>query len=97
MISTKTSKKLKKNQQKKYPLEKLPLELQKKYPESVQFNEKGFPDFSPYKINEVEIRYSGRRNIDIRRANKAAGIKKEPDGYIWHHVEDCKTMQLVPR
>jgi len=23
-------------------------------------------------------------------------LKRKPEGYIWHHVEDGKTMQLVP-
>jgi hypothetical protein len=33
---------------------------------------------------------------DFTRANKAAGFRKTPPGYTWHHVEDGKTMLLVP-
>ena len=29
-------------------------------------------------------------------ANKAAGLLETPYGKTWHHVEDGKTMQLVP-
>ena len=30
-------------------------------------------------------------------ANQAVGLSSTPDGYVWHHVEDGKTMQLVPQ
>jgi len=29
-------------------------------------------------------------------ANAAAGLESTPKDYTWHHVEDGKTMQLVP-
>jgi filamentous hemagglutinin len=28
-------------------------------------------------------------------ANKAMGYPKTPKGYVWHHVEDAQTMQLM--
>ncbi|AYL18558.1 MULTISPECIES: HNH endonuclease [Pseudomonas] len=28
-------------------------------------------------------------------ANKAVGLKSTPDGYVWHHVENAKTMPQV--
>jgi filamentous hemagglutinin len=30
-------------------------------------------------------------------ANEAAGLIETPEGYVWHHVEDTTTMQLVPQ
>jgi hypothetical protein len=45
-----------------YPSELLKPELREKYPESVRFNEKGFPDFSPYSKVEVDIQYTGNRS-----------------------------------
>jgi hypothetical protein len=69
----------------------------------VPFKPSGFPDFTPYArlIN-------GRKNLRVKGltgdqrkdrilANKAAGLKEEPPGFLWNHVEDGKTMQLVPR
>ncbi len=77
---------------KKYP------DLKEKYPESVYFNEKGFPDFGPYAVKEVKVpNLIGENWHDFKEANKAAGIKKEPKGYTWHHHEDGVTMQLVPQ
>ena len=29
--------------------------------------------------------------------NKAMGYPCTPEGYVWHHVEDTTTMQLVPQ
>ncbi|MFR3730496.1 HNH endonuclease [Lacrimispora sp.] len=30
------------------------------------------------------------------KANQTAGYKSTPKGFTWHHVEDGKTMMLVP-
>lgn len=30
-------------------------------------------------------------------ANRAIGLENTPNGYVWHHVEDGTTMQLVPQ
>jgi hypothetical protein len=29
--------------------------------------------------------------------NHVVGLSSTPEGYVWHHVEDGKTMQLVPQ
>jgi hypothetical protein len=68
------------------------------HPSGVSFNQQGFPDFSPYAQKTVVIDdLTGQRAIDEALANKAAGYPSTPQGYTWHHVEDGKTMQLVPR
>jgi hypothetical protein len=82
-----------------YPLEKLSPELRAAYPNSVQFTPQGFPDFSPYAQAEVQITgLTGNYTIDSAVANKAVGLTVAPEdyGYVWHHVEDGITMQLVP-
>ncbi len=40
---------------------------------------------------------SGNRYYDTKLANAQCGFSQTPDGYVWHHVEDMQTMQLVPR
>jgi hypothetical protein len=81
-----------------YPLENLGPALQAKYPESVKFTPEGFPDFSPYSKAEVRLsNLTGDNTKDAIQANKVAGLRFTPKGYIWHHVEDGETMQLVPR
>ncbi|WP_080484592.1 HNH endonuclease [Pseudomonas syringae] len=30
-------------------------------------------------------------------ANKAVGLNSTPDRYVWHHVENAKAMQLIPK
>lgn len=68
----------------------------------VKFSDEGFPDFSPYAKQlksggtTVQIKYTGSRKGDFAAANTAAGYKKTPAGYVWHHLEDGKTMMLVP-
>ncbi|MCI0417433.1 HNH endonuclease [bacterium] len=82
----------------KFAGDKIPLkgEIAARYPESVQIDPRGFPDFSPYSIKTVQIQMTGNRATDFARANKAAGFSETPQGYTWHHVEDTMTMQLVP-
>ncbi|MCL1791910.1 MAG: HNH endonuclease [Peptococcaceae bacterium] len=69
------------------------------------------PDFSTYyhptvKPVEIEVSVPTNRTKDYRLANEKAKLTKnsdppvpaldEPtDGYIWHHLEDGKTMVLV--
>ncbi|WP_444959736.1 polymorphic toxin-type HINT domain-containing protein [Microbulbifer sp. VVAC002] len=70
----------------------------KTHPSGVKFNEKGFPDFSPYAKAQVDIKgLTGDYAKDAAMANKAVGLKRTPDGYVWHHVENAKTMQLIPQ
>jgi filamentous hemagglutinin len=71
-------------------------ELHKKYPEGVRFDSAGFPDFSPYAKETVEIDMKGNYTTDFTDASKKAGLREIPDGFTWHHHQDCKTMQLVP-
>jgi hypothetical protein len=62
----------------------------------VTYNSNGYPDFSPYSQKEVKIDLVDGSTKDFSLANKAAGFNSKPKGYTWHHVEDMKTMQLVP-
>jgi len=63
----------------------------------VKFTSEGFPDFSPYARDEVRLsNLTGDNKKDALRANKKVGQRFTPNGYIWHHVEDGETMQLVP-
>jgi len=80
-----------------YPVEKLPQDLQKKFPHSVPFTGSGFPDFTRYAIKKVKIEMTGKRGVDERLANQAAGYKEKPEGYTWHHHHDGETMMLVDR
>lgn len=49
-------------------------------------------------VAEVEIEgLTGDYAKDAAMANKAAGLPSTPEGYVWHHVEDGKTMQLIPQ
>jgi hypothetical protein len=40
---------------------------------------------------------TGISRIDRKIANNLTALDEEPAGYIWHHVEDGKTMILVPK
>jgi hypothetical protein len=76
--------------------------LKGKYPDGVKFNEKGFPDFSPYAMkfengnSSVVIQAGLSPKADFAAANKAAGLAKKPKGFTWHHHEDTGVMQLIP-
>jgi hypothetical protein len=78
----------------KFPL---PDDLAAQYRKGVTFRETGFPEFTPYKEADVRISgLSGDIRIDERLANRAAGLPSTPEGWTWHHVEDGKTMELIP-
>ena len=68
---------------------------------SITYNQLGYPDFSPHMYNarqgasQVRIRLTGSRVLDEAAANAAAGLKKTPRGYTWHHHQDVGLMQLV--
>lgn len=69
----------------------------KKYPEGVRFSDDGYPDFRPYAKEQVSIAdLTGDRYKDANKANQKAGMDRTPEGYTWHHHQDCKTMILVP-
>ncbi len=72
-------------------------ELAKKYPNGVRFSDDGYPDFEPYaKTKVTSDKLSGDRLNDAKLANKEAGYDRTPEGYVWHHHENCKTILLVP-
>jgi RHS repeat-associated protein len=67
------------------------------HPSGVRYNEHGFPRFAPYARATVRLEgLTGQMWHDEPLANAAAGYHGTPDGYTWHHVEDCVTMQLLP-
>jgi hypothetical protein len=67
------------------------------YPRGVRFTRAGYPVFTPHSVERVRVDgLDGFMRNDEPLANKAAGLKETPDGYTWHHVEDGKTMELVP-
>ncbi|PSL23628.1 fibronectin type III domain protein [Dyadobacter jiangsuensis] len=76
-----------------------------KYPNGVDFDELGFARFEPYTVMvngreaKVTIQTSGSRDVDFAEADRLMGIDKIYRGeneLTWHHVEDSKTMILVP-
>ncbi len=72
-------------------------ELAKKYPNGIKFSKEGFPDFEDYSIKKVTVEnLEGDAYYDFIKANKVAGYSSTPAGYTWHHVEDGRTMLLVP-
>ncbi len=79
-----------------YPI---PTALQSKYNVTgVSFSTTGFPNFSPFAIKSVKpAGLTGDRAKDNALANKAAGYAPQPAGTVWHHVEDCVTMLLLPK
>ena len=80
---------------------KLPGELGNKYPNGVKYDDYGFPDYSPYSRYTVKLdNLKGNNYHDFKLANEAVGLPykgNSPPGYTWHHVEDGKTMMLVPK
>lgn len=82
--------------------------LANKYPKGVQFDAQGFPVFDPYAKVDWQPKgggqFTGDWKMDVTAAN--ADMREQyphldwaqfTDGYTWHHVEDGRTMQLVPR
>ena len=68
------------------------------HPSGVRFSEQGFPDFRPYAKAEVRVDgLTGVYRVDEALANTAVGLKSTPKAYVWHHVEDGFTMQLIPK
>jgi len=85
---------------KAFPAEKLPAKYREK---GLRFSKQGHPDFEPHAMKlpngskRVEIEYTGSRSADFNAANNAAKLEEIPRGYTWHHLEDGKSMMLVPR
>ena len=96
----------------RFPLAERYPELAAKYPGSVEFDDQGFPDFSPHAVKIVELpqlpgylrekndgKFEWSRDPDFAEADAKAEITKEDrkkDGLVWHHHQDGKTMLLVP-
>ena len=85
---------------KAFPADQLPAEFRKK---GLNFTKDGYPDFDPHAMQlpngskRIQIEYTGNRSADFQAANKAAKLKETPEDYTWHHLEDGKSMILVPR
>jgi A nuclease of the HNH/ENDO VII superfamily with conserved WHH len=77
----------------------LSLALRRTYPRAVRFSEAGFPQFHPHSIRTVVIDIASptTRAKDFKLANEAAGLARTPKAYVWHHAEDGRTMELIPR
>jgi len=83
-----------------FPSSQLPPQYRR---QGLRFKETGYPDFEPYAKalpngqKKVRIAYTGSRRADFATANKAAGYRRTPDGWTWHHDEaDLGIMYLVP-
>ena len=66
------------------------------YPNGVRFTRAGYPVFTPYSVERVHVDGLTGAKSDFALANQAAGFDRTPAGYTWHHVEDGRTMELVP-
>lgn len=67
------------------------------HPSGIRYSWIGFPDFRPHAAAEIIVPgLTGNRTKDEAMANRILGLYCKPEGFEWHHVEDGKTMQLVP-
>ncbi len=84
-----------------------------KYPEGVEFTKTAdgsvYPRFEKWAkatakfdtptldgaVNHTGL--SGNYYWDSKLANAQCGFSQTPTGYVWHHVEDMKTMILIPQ
>ena len=64
----------------------------------MRYTRAGYPVFSPYAEKTVVVdNLTGDRPADFAAANDAIGASRTPRGYVWHHVEDGRTLELVPK
>lgn len=77
--------------------------LRDKYPLGIDYDREGFPIFDPWVIAEVDIRMRGSA-ADFDAAERAfnpewkRGMPRIGEDYlVWHHLQDGRTMQLIPR
>lgn len=84
-----------------------------KYPQGVEFTKgsdgESYPRFEKWAKATVKFKtpdkasalnhtgLSGDYWYDAKLANAQCGYTKTPMGYVWHHVEDMKTMLLIPQ
>lgn len=94
----------------RFPLEDRRPDLARKYPNSVEFDVEGFPDFSPYAVATVNIGglHPSNSNSDIAAVSRTSDFDaadrlsgwSEPARraahLTWHHVQDGRTLILVP-
>ncbi|WP_093177140.1 hemagglutinin repeat-containing protein [Pseudovibrio sp. Tun.PSC04-5.I4] len=68
------------------------------HPSGLEFDKQGFPKFEPHTETKVQAEnLTGVYAKDEKIANRAAGFDKTPDGYVWHHHQDGKSLLLVPK
>jgi filamentous hemagglutinin family protein len=64
----------------------------------VEFDNQGFPKFSKYAEASFEAdNLTGIYAQDAKMANKEAGFNRTPEGFVWHHHQDGKTLELIPQ
>lgn len=65
---------------------------------NIYMSSQGFPIFDDYAIARIEFSdLVGDDGIDIARANLVHhGTQSSIPGYTWHHLEDGKTLILIP-
>lgn len=83
-----------------------------RYPEGIRFTSKNgenYPRFEKYSIKTLKfeqptiegakkgLALTGYQSHDTALANRLCGFKTTPAGYVWHHVEDMRTMILIPK
>lgn len=70
----------------------------KMYYGDIFMSQSGFPIFDNYAIARVELdNLTGNDSIDFAMANKVFHSSSQRiDGYTWHHLEDGKTLILIP-
>ncbi len=70
----------------------------KTHPSGIEFDIQGFPIFKPHAKAKVESdNLTGVYFKDEKLALEATGLNKTPEGYVWHHHQDAKTLYLVPK
>ena len=63
----------------------------------IYFSVNGFPIFDEYAIASITTKLTGNSSEDIARANlQFFGNSIGPAGFTWHHVEDGRTLILIP-
>jgi len=75
-------------------------ELAREFPNGVRYSRAGYPIFTPYAEKIVYVDgLTGDMTHDNKLANRAAIIPgpDPPDGLTWHHAEDGRRTELVPR
>ncbi|MFF5234696.1 LamG-like jellyroll fold domain-containing protein [Dactylosporangium sp. NPDC000521] len=74
-------------------------DLQNRFPNGVRMTNAGYPDFSPYAVEQVVFGgdgFAGNTTTDFTDADRMAGMTgRRPRGWTWHHHEDGRTMQLI--